>query len=865
MSLFIGSSTIVKATVAASSSYNANYPATEAFNGNTGDRENDRWVSANNYNESTGYPDSGAGDWYQFEFEGPKRIEKIKVYTGIYPENAPKKITFYVSPTGNFNGEEINCGTVEFSDIPLANNLTDWYEVPNPKESKYFRIVINKIWPSSNGYVIIPEWQLWDSDETSNENEFGDSAYSPTNAFDNNLAEGNANDGAWYAHTSANGYQSYGKIGQNFNHQPKVIKKYRIYSNISSSDYNPEDWTFEGSNDSTNGLSDGTWVVLDTQTGMSIKLGAGIWSDFSIPNNKSFKYYRLNITANGGGGYLIIQDIEMLSYNSDLTDVILNHYTDSASDATFMSDNDLSTYIQNFTYLAIELSVPRKVHRLRIGMYSSLSKTELIGKEFQGSNDSTNGSDGTWETLLTFTSKNLGSVQSIPKFSNLMDVEKTGLYKWYRITGNANNNNVVTQWELFDDPFNLDISNNVSLILKEDYIDSRLDNFPLPIKLNNFISSFDDKTRIFFIDEDFKGDTLDNSIWDTFIQSNASIAVSDKLELNNISGDNHSGAKIFTRDRFNTSGKYRLTFNWKPHTNHYSSAAMPGICFCSPTASRESDYGERQTGFIKCFLAKQQDTTERTELSIYTNDNSSNTWHGSEQSTQSIDIDESIYHPIIIEIDWDEKSVSFSIDNNSYSLSATIPDTVLTAIQDQFVLEIFTSDYNRNNTEIFKDVKFSRYVNSKKKILVTTDMTDIYTKLLIHSDSPTESTIFKDSSDRDRIISKYGDIKHKIDKFKLGLSSIYFDGDGDYLTVADDEDFDLSSGDWTIDLWLYNTSLTSDNQNILNKDGEASTTYPQYALQISSSGNLEISLSDLSTSISTYTISAISLSRIISV
>lgn len=55
----------------------------------------------------------------------------------------------------------------------------------------------------------------------------------------------------------------------------------------------PRDWTFLGSNDGSN------WVVLDAQTGISNwKPNETRW--FAIANPSSYRYYRLNITANNG-------------------------------------------------------------------------------------------------------------------------------------------------------------------------------------------------------------------------------------------------------------------------------------------------------------------------------------------------------------------------------------------------------------------------------------------------------------------------------------------------------------------------------------------------------------------------------------
>jgi hypothetical protein len=69
---------------------------------------------------------------------------------------------------------------------------------------------------------------------------------------------------------------------------------------------------------------------------------------------------------------------------------------------------------------------------------------------------------------------------------------------------------------------------------------------------------------------------------------------------------------------------------------------------------------------------------------------------------------------------------------------------------------------------------------------------------------------------------------------KWGGSSIYFDGNGDYLSIANNPSIDLSSGSWTIECWVYWTG-TNVNADFINKDGVFAASYPSYALGINSS------------------------------
>jgi len=82
---------------------------------------------------------------------------------------------------------------------------------------------------------------------------------------------------------------------------------------------------------------------------------------------------------------------------------------------------------------------------------------------------------------------------------------------------------------------------------------------------------------------------------------------------------------------------------------------------------------------------------------------------------------------------------------------------------------------------------------------------DQYTKLLIQSNTVDESIMFKDNSDSTHVIAVTGDVHHEIDQHKFRTTSIYFGGTGDYLSVQDHVDLDLSSGSWSIDFWIHPT------------------------------------------------------------
>ena len=80
---------------------------------------------------------------------------------------------------------------------------------------------------------------------------------------------------------------------------------------------------------------------------------------------------------------------------------------------------------------------------------------------------------------------------------------------------------------------------------------------------------------------------------------------------------------------------------------------------------------------------------------------------------------------------------------------------------------------------------------------------DAYTKLLIHSDDTDGSTSFTDSSSSGYSITAAGNSHHETDQAKIGQSSMYFDGSGDYISTPYSAYWNFGSGDWTLDFWAY--------------------------------------------------------------
>ena len=80
--------------------------------------------------------------------------------------------------------------------------------------------------------------------------------------------------------------------------------------------------------------------------------------------------------------------------------------------------------------------------------------------------------------------------------------------------------------------------------------------------------------------------------------------------------------------------------------------------------------------------------------------------------------------------------------------------------------------------------------------------------LMIHGNVGT-GTSFSDSSPSKHTITTVGNTTHSATKSKFSGGSIYFDGTGDKLSVADHADWHFGSGDFTVDMWINGSSFTN--------------------------------------------------------
>lgn len=96
-------------------------------------------------------------------------------------------------------------------------------------------------------------------------------------------------------------------------------------------------------------------------------------------------------------------------------------------------------------------------------------------------------------------------------------------------------------------------------------------------------------------------------------------------------------------------------------------------------------------------------------------------------------------------------------------------------------------------------------------------MPDSFTKLLLHCDGTDASTTFLDSSASAHTVTANGNAQIDTAQSVFGGASGLFDGTGDFLSIPDHADFEIGSGDFTIDLRVRFNTVTAINNTFVRK------------------------------------------------
>ena len=121
--------------------------------------------------------------------------------------------------------------------------------------------------------------------------------------------------------------------------------------------------------------------------------------------------------------------------------------------------------------------------------------------------------------------------------------------------------------------------------------------------------------------------------------------------------------------------------------------------------------------------------------------------------------------------------------------------------------------------------------------------------------STTSASTFTDSSDEDHTIAATGAANTLAQK-KVGTSSIYFDGSGDYLKVSDSiSDFKFGTEDFCVEWWVR-PSLSSSNERVWSTWDGTGSDVAGYLMTLTNSGALEFAGGNQSTGSWVFSLSA---------
>ena len=75
-------------------------------------------------------------------------------------------------------------------------------------------------------------------------------------------------------------------------------------------------------------------------------------------------------------------------------------------------------------------------------------------------------------------------------------------------------------------------------------------------------------------------------------------------------------------------------------------------------------------------------------------------------------------------------------------------------------------------------------------------------QLLLHMEGTDDAQVFTDSSQNGFTVTANGNVKTENTEKKFGSTSAYFDGSGDYLSIADHANLRIGTSDFTLEWWI---------------------------------------------------------------
>ena len=128
--------------------------------------------------------------------------------------------------------------------------------------------------------------------------------------------------------------------------------------------------------------------------------------------------------------------------------------------------------------------------------------------------------------------------------------------------------------------------------------------------------------------------------------------------------------------------------------------------------------------------------------------------------------------------------------------------------------------------------------------------------LLLNGDGTNGSTVFTDLSSSPKTVTAYDNTQISTSVKKYGTGSIYFDGNGDYLSVAYNAGFGFGSNNFTIECWAYISSFTPSSGPVFASNWGNPPSYGAWAFGAGNNGGVTLSVNLRNSSAADFQISA---------
>jgi hypothetical protein len=195
------------------------------------------------------------------------------------------------------------------------------------------------------------------------------------------------------------------------------------------------------------------WILLGL-TGETINAQSVLSAGVDDTSQGVLHLYSAAPASDTGGEIYLYSGIDETGGWEEVTEASMNHYgvINTAGSPEYLSDGLFVNPIQNFNWLAIDLGAAnaKDVTRLRFYLANEFAETAFKNQvTFLGSNNTTDGTDGDWTTIISDMSSLTGPATSYPGWTNKLTFSNGVAYRWYKIVdATPGNNTVVYEWEL---------------------------------------------------------------------------------------------------------------------------------------------------------------------------------------------------------------------------------------------------------------------------------------------------------------------------------------------------------------------------------------------------------------------------------